>query len=967
NAAGNLIAEDEGCVEIVETDPAAESGQGNSADNGVAAASDDTETDDADSSVISVSDADSFAEAVSTANASESAITIQLTDDVALDTSAIFSGIAAVTLDLAGHAITRGSSTTGYLIGIGSGSNLTVTDSVGEGYIDGATYTVDGTTYVGYSILTNGTLALNSGTLKGYYGLYISGSDANVTISGSGAVEGTSRGISMNSGTLTVEAGTITGGTYGMVQFTGETTINGGTIGSAGEGRGIQHQGGNLTINDGTVLGEYAVTSNAYNADTTLTVTGGIIGNTSDSTDDLSSMALVGVFVIGSKTTYDATADISGGTITAYDSGVYIQGNVAAGETSEKESYNATVTVSDDAVIETVYNSTYGYSDSGVSVWGKGAVLNVEGGTISSGVFAIAGNGTYNTSGSGYSNAGTVINISDGKISSAGTAIYHPQDGTINISGGTISGYTAGIEIRAGELTVKDGSIESTFTPLAYLANGSGTTVLGAALAVSQHTTKLPITVNISGGSFEGFYGVFENNVQENTYDSDDLYTKYEDYINVYISGGKFYTTWGLEAINEINETEGANISTYGEAVYGTSEDTMIITGGYYNAEPNVQLADGYSYATSTTDEYTYYVTNNEFVGCGMDLASGIVEMEIYVKADATDINMVTGVVTDETTHTDLGSVGTCTVDGTAVSCYTVTQRISPAYMNTLLTVKIQLSNGYEVVRYTSVRQFAVDLLGDEYADNLDDLNARVLIAMLNYGAAVQQYLDSSVSSSDLANSGYAYTDDYEDSNGTAFSNITYSYLKSYAPLRVSYSDVSYNGISLEDIVLGSLSDFTVTFEWTESLEDYTVGEDLVIRFDGEVADNYVISSTKIVFSGLSAEDLMKEIVITFKDSNGNTCSWTTTGLYTARFLANSSDSIEQFLGKSIYLYSDAVKALAKSITDESEATVVMGTLYEEPNFEVVIFDESDIETSISDPSGGASTGTGGNLMYDDD
>ncbi|MCD8132538.1 MAG: hypothetical protein LUE19_01630 [Clostridiales bacterium] len=968
--AGNLIAEDEGCVEIVETDPATESGQGNSADSGVAAASDGTETDDADSSVISVSDADSFAEAVSTANASESAVTIQLTDDVALDTSAIFSGTAAVTLDLAGHAITRGSSTTGYLIGIGSGSNLTVMDSVGGGYIDGATYTVNGTTYVGYSILTNGTLALNSGTLKGYYGLYISGSDANVTISGSGAVEGTSRGISMNSGTLTVEAGTITGGTYGMVQFTGETTINGGTIGSAGEGRGIQHQGGNLTINDGTVLGEYAVTSNAYNANTTLTVTGGIIGNTSASTDDddLSSMALVGMFVISSTTTYDAAVYISGGTITAYDSGVYIQGNVAAGETSEKDSYNATVTVSDDAVIETVYNSTYGYSDSGVSVWGKGAVLNVEGGTIKAGVFAIAGNGTYNTSGSGYSHAGTVINISDGKISSAGTAIYHPQDGTINISGGTISGYTAGIEIRAGKLTVTDGSIESTFTPLAYLANGSGTTVLGAALAVSQHTTKLPITVNISGGSFKGFYGVFESNVQENEYDEDDLYSQYEDYITVNISGGEFYTTWGEETINELNETEGVTIEMYGEPVSGTSTDTMVITGGYYNAEPCMELAEGYCLAVSTTNTYPYYVTDNRIVAAGMDLASGVIEVNVYIRSDASDIDSLESVVIDSKEKESVES--NVTVDD--YICDVFTQKVNATQMVDDLIITLELTDDYYVTLTTSVRELANTWLTENYPDGLDltDSKVRVVVAMLNYGASTQLLANSELDDCELANYGYAYDTDstvsgITDSAGTAYSGITYTYLAQTYKWRLPVSTSEYSGPKLTGgINISYYSDFAVQITFDSDISSYYGTSQMTVNVGDIDSCEISASGSYLIISGLSAADLAETITITMTDSESNTVVYQSTisGLYGARKYIELGTEYQKLFGKNLYMYSNAVKALS------GEGGAEMRVIFDDPEISAVyLSDNDDVTTDLSNPDNGGSAGEiGGGGTPDD-
>ncbi|MCD7922652.1 MAG: hypothetical protein LUG27_09550 [Clostridiales bacterium] len=962
--AGNLIAEDEGCVEIVETDPATESGQGNSADNGVAVASDDTETDDADSSVISVSNADSFAEAVSTANASESAVTIQLTDDVALDTSAIFSGTVAVTLDLAGHAITRGSSTTGYLIGIGSGSNLTVTDSVGGGYIDGATYTVNGTTYVGYSILTNGTLALNSGTLKGYYGLYISGSEANVTISGSGAVEGTSRGISMNSGTLTVEAGTITGGTYGMVQFTGETTINGGTIGSAGEGRGIQHQGGSLTINGGTVLGEYAVTSNAYNASTTLTVTGGIIGDTSDSTDDLSSMALVGVFVIGSTTTYDAKAYISGGTITAYDSGVYIQGNVAAGDTSEKDSYNATVTVSDDAVIETVYNSTYGYSDSGVSVWGKGAVLNVEGGTISSGVFAIAGNGTYNTSGSGYSNAGTVINITDGEISSGGTAIYHPQYGSLIIKGGTITGETTGIEIRSGEVSIEGGKISAEYDPLTYTENPSGTTIAGAALAVAQHTTMLDIAITISDGEFEGFFGVYEKNVQENEYTDG---TDYSDHVSVEITGGKFLTTYPVKDANYDDITTNAEYKGY--AVYENSEGVISIKGGYYNSDPSEYCVSPY-YVVSRSDNvstgdlaltYYYYVTGNRIVGTGMDLESGVIEIEFYVRADATDYAAIETFTLDED-ELELSDYDTATVEG--YSCYVIPKTVVANKMTEEFDIVLELYGGYAIKQTTSLKTMVKDWLDNADESTLASSEAEVLITMLNLGAATQLLDDSSLTASKLANEGYAYGTDATVSTLTEiYNSLSYSSLSNYKLTASGTGDK----VGLKGIGVTCDSDFGVVLYTSTNLDEYKEENRIEVQVDGVTCDNIEISDYAVEVSDLSAVDLTKEITFIFTDGDGDTYSLTATGIYFARFLMNSkyyADSTINF-AKCMYMYISAVNELISENSQEGGSTAMI-YVFNEPEIEVVSLAMYDDEVTTNVSSGEVSVGGDTDVEEDD-
>ena len=132
-----------------------------------------------------------------------------------------------------------------------------------------------------------------------------------------------------------------------------------------------------------------------------------------------------------------------------------------------------------------------------------------EGAEISTYGFAVSGNGTMH---------GTSITINGGEIiSEISTAIYHPQDGEITINDGSaITGENAGIEIRSGELTVNGGTIQATAEKFECDPNESGTTTVGAALAIAQHTTKKDITVTINGGTFIGVKALNESNPQVN-------------------------------------------------------------------------------------------------------------------------------------------------------------------------------------------------------------------------------------------------------------------------------------------------------------------------------------------------------------------------------------------------------------------------------------------------------------------
>lgn len=137
---------------------------------------------------------------------------------------------------------------------------------------------------------------------------------------------------------------------------------------------------------------------------------------------------------------------------------------------------------------------------------GDAATLTVNGGTLKAPFYGISGNGTRHK---------TELTINGGTIKGTkGTGIYQPQDGTVTINGGTITGLT-GIEIRSGQLDVNGGTFISTAEKYEEAENGGGTTVTGAAIAVSQHTTDKIITVTVDGGTLEGPKSFVETGVQK--------------------------------------------------------------------------------------------------------------------------------------------------------------------------------------------------------------------------------------------------------------------------------------------------------------------------------------------------------------------------------------------------------------------------------------------------------------------
>lgn len=138
---------------------------------------------------------------------------------------------------------------------------------------------------------------------------------------------------------------------------------------------------------------------------------------------------------------------------------------------------------------------------------GDVATLVVNGGVLKGYYYGISGNGTRHN---------TAITVNGGTIESLhGSGIYHPQEGTLAVSDGTITGLTSGIELRSGSLNVSGGEIVSTATEFKSDANNSGTTITGAAVAVSQHTTNKDISVSITGGTMRGIYAFYEVDLQD--------------------------------------------------------------------------------------------------------------------------------------------------------------------------------------------------------------------------------------------------------------------------------------------------------------------------------------------------------------------------------------------------------------------------------------------------------------------
>ena len=191
-----------------------------------------------------------------------------------------------------------------------------------------------------------------------------------------------------------------------------------------------------------------------------------------------------------------------------------------------------------------------------------GVIVNINGGKVYSDSYAIAGNGS-----SVLEN--TTINISGGKVfSNKDTAIYHPQAGTVTISGGEVYGVTGGVQMCAGTLNVTGGTISATGNGDVSGKTGDGSIPDGAAVSIVNRAYPAGApTMTISGGTFTSAAGVgavqaygWKNNSQQ-TWDKP----------NASVSGGTF-----TSAVPANYCAEGFIPTDNGDGTFGVKEGTYV-------------------------------------------------------------------------------------------------------------------------------------------------------------------------------------------------------------------------------------------------------------------------------------------------------------------------------------------------------------------------------------------------------
>ena len=276
---------------------------------------------------------------------------------------------------------------------------------------------------------------------------------------------------------------------------------------------------------------------------------------------------------------------------------------VKGSENSADENYsvvevNTGVTLEGWSAIFVDQNAAKAY---GVSVTVNGAVLN--GVTDNEGGI---GNGLYVNGSITHTENAPEISLKNTTITATGEGMYLAGYAKTTLTDCDISGVT-GIEIRAGELTVNGGSITGTATPIGEAPNGNGSTVTGAGIAVSQHTTMLPLTVTVNGSNVKGYSAFYQVDTLAEMGDN---------------AGNKKFTEEQVAAAVAkitLSVNEGVYTATGedGQAVYSENK-TGFVSAGIFSSEVTSYLTNDAVAATVVNGNSTDYAVGSTAISAAI-------------------------------------------------------------------------------------------------------------------------------------------------------------------------------------------------------------------------------------------------------------------------------------------------------------------------------------------------------------
>lgn len=217
------------------------------------------------------------------------------------------------------------------------------------------------------------------------------------------------------------------------------------------------------------------------------------------------SLSVSRILVVGAGAELRYTGS-EAGTIKTTDStkrGIYVNPNTSLEISISSQAFTIDMSGSKESQATIDDYSTFtlnaGVTIIGTVAYFRDSIVNINGGNVETsdrGGYALSGN---------YDYPANEVNITGGNITSSDSiAIYQPQTGTLNISGGTIKGKTA-VYARSGEINITGGTFEATgnYSSPNTIANGADPT--GDCVVMQSFSTysgQAPV-LNISNGTFK--------------------------------------------------------------------------------------------------------------------------------------------------------------------------------------------------------------------------------------------------------------------------------------------------------------------------------------------------------------------------------------------------------------------------------------------------------------------------------
>ena len=288
-----------------------------------------------------------------------------------------------------------------------------------------------------------------------------------------------------------------------------------------------------------------------------------------------------------------------------------------------------------------------------IALSGNGAKVTVNGGSIKNSQVGVTGNGKYDNN---------TITLTDLTVNAVDTAVYNPQGGTTIITGGT---YTAEIgcalEVRAGNVTVTNATLAAT-GEFSKAPNGSGTTITGTAIGVSQHTTDKAIRLAVSGSSLSGVCALYEKDLQnDEAHDAIKILLSNDNTINgcVYsqntaIAQNHLHVTeaWVYNPAKAVYEKVCDNCGEVAETLAAGTEDMPCLVndaaslkvalenGGIIKLTADVSLGESLEVTKDTTLDLGTHTLNYTK---GSDRPLKLTESNLNVTIKNGDVNLVSG------------------------------------------------------------------------------------------------------------------------------------------------------------------------------------------------------------------------------------------------------------------------------------------------------------------------------------